>query len=96
MSSLSKLCEPEMWLAILAGIFLVFFCPDLASETCFKLVGAISRVWEGGKGRKQQGGPRKRWERRSKDMGARNCEHRTCSAPCGSVRTIHHSLDCSS
>ena len=62
-----------MGLAILAGIFLVFFCLDLASETCFKLVEAISRVQEGGKGRKQQGGPRKRWERRSKDVeGRRN------------------------
>ena len=44
-----------MWLAILAGDFLVFFCPDLVFETCFKLMGAISTVQEGGKGRKQQG-----------------------------------------
>ena len=60
-----------MWLAILAGFFLVFFYLDLASEICFKLVDAISRVQKGGKGRKQQGGPRKRWERRSKDVGGR-------------------------
>ena len=65
MSSLSKLCEPEMWLATLEDDLFVFFCPGLAAKTSFECVGAISRVRGSGEGRRQQGSLR--WERRSKN-----------------------------
>ena len=66
-SSLSKLCEPEMWLATLEDDLFVFFCPGLAAKTSFECVRAISRVYRSGKGRRQQGSLRIRWERRSKN-----------------------------
>ena len=60
-----------MWLAILAGNSLIFFCLDLAFKIHFKLVEVILRVQKSGKSRKQQEGPRRRWERRSKDVRGR-------------------------